>query len=215
MRSAGVHVVSSFRNSCLLLLLMALAGQAFEGPPAALMGRWRSAETSKGGIGSLYSFRENGTVDFSPAALVEMQYRLDGGNLFLPAESNGPAPGTKVKFVDADHAQLSTEQAGKISTQELTRKGSIQDPKNLILGEWTSPRKDLGAGIESTEIFYPTGKFLLIIPFTWVHGRWTVTGTAIQMDLPNSKPVQGPFAVEGDALRLPLGTDGVSRFARY
>ena len=214
MRSASVHLVSSFRNSCLFLLI-ALAGQALEGPPAALMGRWRSIETSKGGIGFLYSFRENGTVDFSPAALVEMQYRLDGDNLFLPADSNEPAPATKVKFVDADHARLSTEQAGKTSTQELTRKGSIQDPKNLILGEWTSLRKDLGAGIESTEIFYPKGKFLLVIPFIWVHGRWTVTGTTIQMDLPNLKPVQGPFAVEGYTLKLPLGTDRVSRLARY
>jgi hypothetical protein len=38
-------------------------------PPQNLLGRWRSIETSKGGIGSMLTFHSNGVVDFSPGAV--------------------------------------------------------------------------------------------------------------------------------------------------
>jgi hypothetical protein len=50
-----------------------------------------SAETSRGGIGAMYEFRADGTMRFSPGAIVDMQYRLEGDQLILPpATTAGP-----------------------------------------------------------------------------------------------------------------------------
>ena len=62
------------------LLLVLANGQS----PVNLTGRWRSVETSQGGIGAVYQFHADGTVDFSPGAIVDMPYRLEGDQLILP-----------------------------------------------------------------------------------------------------------------------------------
>ena len=55
-------------------------------PQPSLIGRWRSVETSKGGIGAVYHFHADGTVDFSPGAIVDMPYRVEGDQVIFPPE---------------------------------------------------------------------------------------------------------------------------------
>ena len=71
----------------LLTLSLAIAQPPSPNPAASLIGRWRSTETSKGGIGAVYQFRADGTFDFSPGAIVDMPYRMEGDQLiFLPRQ---------------------------------------------------------------------------------------------------------------------------------
>ena len=58
---------------------------------ASIVGRWRSLETSKGGIGAMFEFRSDGTVDFSPGAVVETQWRIENNQLILPSATTGGA----------------------------------------------------------------------------------------------------------------------------
>src|SRR3954454_13693205 len=51
---------------------------------ANLLGRWRAVETSRGGIGTMFEFRKGGVVEYSPGAVVEMSYRVEGNELVLP-----------------------------------------------------------------------------------------------------------------------------------
>lgn len=186
-----------------------------EAPSANLLGRWRSLKTSSGGIGALFAFHEDGSLDFSPGAVVELPYRLNGDTLSLPADSKDSGTKNKVKFVDENHVQLISESQGKTHTQELRRNGSAPDTENPILGEWTSKREDLGRQIEATEIFYRTGKCLLLIPFIWQHGRYLVTGDTIRLEVASKPTTQGQFKLEGDTLMLPGPHGGADRFARY
>ncbi|MFL6350773.1 MAG: hypothetical protein ACJ74Z_02830 [Bryobacteraceae bacterium] len=48
-----------------------------------VVGRWRSLETSKGGIGAIFELHVDGTVDFSSEAPFESPYRIDGNQLIL------------------------------------------------------------------------------------------------------------------------------------
>jgi hypothetical protein len=65
-------------------------GSCASAQQSAPVGRWRSLETSKGGIGSVYEFRSAGTVDFSSGAVVEMQWRIENDQLVLsPPEAGG------------------------------------------------------------------------------------------------------------------------------
>lgn len=202
---------------CRLFLLIHVSASVFANSLPALVGRWRSVQTSNGGIGTLYAFHQDGTVDVSFGAEVEIPYRVAGDSLFLNDEprpdepQNGERPAAqKLKFSDDNHLQIS-EAGGK--TQELTRKGSATDPTNPILGEWTTIRADLH-GVEATQIFYPTGKCLLVIPFAWKHGKYIVTEGAIRIEEPSSPVIQGSFKTEGDKLTLP-GDGGPSQFTRY
>ena len=180
-------------------------------PPGALVGRWHSVETSTGGIGGVYVFHEDGSVDFSMGAVAEMSYRLNGDDLYLPADGQKQ----KVKFVDDNRVEVSAEQDGKTHTQELKRKEPFLDPKNLILGEWTTPREDLRPGVEATEIFQAAGKYLLVIPFACLHGQYVVDGDTIRIEMPKVPTIQGPFKVEGDTLTIPGARSGTSQFVRY
>src|SRR4051812_1810552 len=75
------------RTPLLILLAtlpLASAQPTGASPGEALIRRWRSVETSKGGIGAVYQFHADGTIDFSPSAIVDMPYRVDGDELILP-----------------------------------------------------------------------------------------------------------------------------------
>jgi len=139
-----------------------------------------------------------------------MSYRLEGDSLFLPADGQKQT----VKFVDDNRVEITAEHEGKIHTQTLKRKGPVPDQKNLILGEWTTIREDLH-GVEATEIFYGPGKYLLLIPFVWLHGQYVVDGDTIRIEVPKVPTIQGPFKEEGDTLTIPGAHGGTNQFARY
>src|SRR5262249_2913570 len=99
--------------------------------PPDLLGRWRSLETSKGGIGSMLTFHANGVVDFSPGAVVEMSYRIEGGELVLPpATTTGPEQRQHMEFSGDNQLRLTTKAGGESATVNLTRNGSQPDRDN-------------------------------------------------------------------------------------
>jgi hypothetical protein len=69
-----------------LILLCASAGQS---SPDQILGRWRSMETSMGGIGVMFEFHAGGVVDYSPGAVVETPWRKEDGQLVLPSGTVG------------------------------------------------------------------------------------------------------------------------------
>jgi hypothetical protein len=192
------------------ILLFVAALTAFAQAPANLMGRWRSMETSKGGIGAMFEFRGDGTLSFSPGAVVEMNYRVEGKELiFPPATTTGPEQRQKMEWVNADRVTLG-------GAETLSRQGAARDPANPLFGEWTAPRDMGGTKMEARYFFEPTGKVLLLLPFAWQKGTYSVTGGSIRIDRPKALPSEGAFRIEGDVLTLP-GTrgNGESHFRRY
>ena len=177
-----------------------------------LLGRWRSLETSKGGIGAMFEFRKGGVVTFSPGGVVEMKYRVERDQLFLPpATVNGPEQKQTMEWSGTDKLRLKT---GDVSI-ELARQGSAPDPKIPILGEWTTPREMGGKILLVRYLFYPAGKGLLLIPFVKQSGSYSIRGESIRLALPGRNPVEGKFKIDGDVLTIPGAHNGDSRFARY
>jgi hypothetical protein len=66
-----------------LLLVIAMACTTGTAADRNVIGRWRSLETSKSGIGGMFIFREDGTLEFSPGAVVETEYRVEG-SCYIP-----------------------------------------------------------------------------------------------------------------------------------
>ena len=85
--------VLRFATSVVLLVCASFVfgfyASAQQSSSVSIVGRWRSLETSKGGIGAVYDFRSDGSVDFSYGAIVEMQWRVENNQLILPPGTVG------------------------------------------------------------------------------------------------------------------------------
>ncbi len=161
----------------------------------------------------MFEFQPGGAVDFSPGAVVEAKYRIEGGQLILPPpEQTGSEQRQAIEWVGDDKIRL---KVGDKPAEELSRKGPRTDANNPIIGEWNGYR-DMGKNrVELRWFFYPTGKLLLLIPFTTQHAHYSVDQQTLRIDLSDRK-VEGKFDVQGDVLTIPGPSgSGESRFARY
>lgn len=195
------------RIQWMLVMTVALSLYGEQAPPQ-LLGRWRSVETSRGGIGSMFTFHSDGVVDFSPGAVVEMTYRIEDNELVLPPATTGGAE-QRQKFEFTRKNQL------RLSEVLLTRQGAVPDANNLLLGEWLGTREMNGRPLEMRYLFYPAGKCLFLLQFTTSHGRYSIRGSTMRLDLPGHHVAEGKFQIEGDKLTLPGPSGSQDRFRRY
>ena len=99
-----------------------------------LVGNWRSVRTSRGGIGSLLEFRDDGVMDYSPGAIVPGRFRLDGKSLIMTADE-GDGKQSELAMSIASITAGSLEIAfPNTPGLKLKRVGLLEDPNNLILG---------------------------------------------------------------------------------
>ncbi len=193
-----------------LLLLFALV-LANAQPSANLAGRWRSVETSQGGIGAVYQFHSDGTVDFSPGAIVDMPYRVEGDQLILPpATTTGPETKSKLT-VSGDVMRLAVED----HVSEYHRRGSVQNLRDPLLGEWLGSREMDGRQMIEQMLFYPGGKSLLVILFTTQRGIYSTTGGRIVASFGGRAGLNGPFEISDGVLSIHRGGGRVTKLARY
>jgi hypothetical protein len=182
-------------------------------PNTEVVGRWRSAETSKGGIGSIIQFMKGGVLEYSPGAVVEMKYRIEGDELILPpATVKGPEVRQKLQFVSDKQMRMISESDPVVN---LSRHGKAPDPANPILGEWTTLRELNGQRMTAHYLFYPGGKAMLLLPFMTKAGRYTVQGNKMKIDIPTLGASEGSFHREGNVLSLPLGKSGKVKYLAY
>ena len=193
-----------------LLLLFALVAANAQ-PAANLAGRWRSVETSQGGIGAVYQFDADGTLDFSPGAIVDMPYRVEGDQLILPpGATNGPETKSKLT-VSGDALRLAVE--GHMA--EYHRHGTVQDAHNLLLGEWLGSREMDGRQMIEQMFFYPGGKSLLVILFTTQRGIYSTNGGRLVATFGGRTGLNGPFDISDGVLSIHRSGGRITKLARY
>lgn len=196
----------------LALLGSAAALGAADKTPAGLTGRWRSLETSRGGIGSMITLREGGALEFSPGAVVEIPYRIEGDQLILAGGSKDASENRqKIVWLADDKLRLDAKSGPGI---ELTRAGARESVSKPILGEWHGTREMGGQEVSVLYFFQREGRSLLLVPFVTQTGRYTTDKSHIHLEWPNCPIPEAAFAVDGDVLTLTA--DGrTSRYARY
>jgi hypothetical protein len=192
------------------IILLSLAAPAQTVP---ISGRWRSITTSKGGIGAMFEFHADGSVDYSPGAVVEGNYRIEGDQLIVPpATVNGPEQKYTIEWPANTSVRL---RAGADSVMELHRQGPEKDAARPLLGEWTGTRDMGGKSLTVHWLFYADGKQLFLLPFLTQQGRYTAKADSLHLELPGRPPVDGKFQVDGDILTVPGPNNGTDKFKRY
>jgi hypothetical protein len=196
----------------LIVLAFAVAQFCAAQNGASLVGRWRSIETSKGGIGAMYQFHADGTVDFSPGAVVEMPYRVESHQLiFPPATTTGPEQKSSIALLGDDQLRITADGGA----EEYRRQGAVQDPGNRLLGEWLTSRDMNGQRVAVRIFFYPAGRSLLLIPFLTQSGRYTVSNGRLVATFGGQPGLDGSFDVADGVLSINRSGGRVTKLARY
>ncbi len=179
---------------------------------SSIVGRWRALETSKGGLGAVYEFRSDGTVDFGFGAVVEMPWRVENNQLVVPpATVGGEEQKSTLQWFGDSKLRLKTE----ASVTEFTRVGDRPDAGNPLIGEWIEHREMAGHNIEAHWLFYPNNKVLLVMPIKIEHGSYTTSGSVLHLTMPGLRP-ECRFEMKDKVLTLsePDGSNE-DRYARY
>lgn len=199
-----------------LLVLFAALRLATAQPPATtpaanLVGRWRSVETSKGGIGAIYQFNADGTLDFSPGAIVNMPYRVEGDQLILPpATTTDPEMKSTLTWPTNDVLRMSMQG----QSEEYQRQGAA-DPRDRLLGEWLTWREMDGHRMPAEMFFYPGGNSLLVIRFTSQKGRYSITNGRLVGEFGGRVGLDGTFDITDGMLSIHRSNGRVTKLARY
>ena len=178
----------------------------------SIVGRWRSLETTKGGIGQIWEFRSDGTFDFSMGADVKMPWRIENNQLILPpATTDGPEQKCTLKWQGDDKLRCEAE-GGVI---ELVRVDYLSAPGNPIVGEWIGNTEMGGRNFEARYLFYPSGEALLLIPFGIQHGSYTISGSRLHLKQ-GGQTSESKFKLADNLLIISPQKGGQKfRYARY
>ena len=192
-------------------LPLAIAQPPATTPAANLIGRWRSVETSKGGLGVVYQFNANGSLDYSPGAIVDMTYRVEGDQLILPpATTTGPEMKSTLTWPTNDVLRMSMQ-----GQSEEYQRRSAADPHDRLLGEWFTWREMDGQRMPTEMIFYPNGNSLLVIRFTTQKGRYSVTNGRLVGEFGGRIGLDGPFDFANGVLSIHRSNGRVTKLSRY
>jgi hypothetical protein len=112
-----------------------------------------------------------------------------------------------------DRARIEDEAAGK--SIELVRLGKLSDPKNPLTGEWSTTLAWNGGKYPARAVFLPDGMVIWIVTLRTEHGRYSVQGESIRLEIAGRPTVQGTFALAGDRLTLPNPKGAGSSFDRF
>jgi len=150
------------RRSLLLLAAPALLRGA-----DAIVGRWRSVTTTKGGIGAVYEFGVNGRTKYSSAALLDMEYQVEGPYLKLAGQTIG------MGWHPDGRLQLNY---GKDQVEDYSRRGKAMDTARHLLGEWTGTRVMAGRALPAAYLFGEGNKALHVLLLKTLGGQWKAAG---------------------------------------
>lgn len=173
-----------------------------------ITGRWRSVETSRGGIGAMYEFRADGTFSFSPGAIVDMPYRLEGGEIvFPPATTTGPEQKSKVEWNGRD--------AFRMNSIAYSRTGAAPDASQLLTGEWTGTEQMDGKKVERRFIFDGRGHCLMLIAFLTQNGIYTARGGNLMARIHGASALSGTFSYANGVLSIHRTNGRITKLKKY
>ncbi len=157
----------------------------------------------------MYDFDADGTVRFSPGAIVAMLYRLDGDRLsFLPADGMDYA----VSWNDGDHMRFTIAGAG---SEDYTRLGSMQDPRNKLIGEWIGTRDMEGKKLLVHWIFGSDSNAVFMLRFYTQTGSYTVQNGRLVAKFGGRIGLDGPISVADGVLSINRSGGRVTKLSRY
>ena len=174
----------------------------------SIVGRWRSVETSRGGIGAMYEFRADDTFSFSPGAIVDMPYRLEGDQIIFPAATTtGSEQKSKLGWNGRD--------AFRMDDIAYRRQGAAPDVAHPLTGEWTGAFQMDGKNMERRFIFDGAGHCLMLIAFQTRNGIYTARGGSLTARINGASALSGTFLFANGVLAIHGANGKITKLKKY
>jgi hypothetical protein len=184
--------------------------------PANLPGRWRSVEVNAAGIGSTIEFRGDGTLDFSPATMVNVPYRVEGDVLVLSPSGTGGAEQRQSMVWVNDSKLVLMQKTGEAQGEiVLVRATPAAGEPRSVVGEWTTQIKMQDRTVTARYIFRKDGTLLLLVSLVTQGGIYRTEGAHLHWELPEQPPADGDYRMEGEVLTIPKPGGGELKYKRY
>ncbi len=171
-----------------------------------IVGRWYTVERSRGGIGAILEFRADGSVDFSPGAIVECTYVFSRQKVTLKFmdPDNRPQPDQVLVLPRLSLNKMTVQAANSKNptpAQEWTRVGEPEDRSRLLLGNWSARNQD---GQTMNWKFRADGSAVLTVTFSTMVGQYRLTKdfVRLRLDVDGAPLIEGAISWEGDVLVL-------------
>jgi hypothetical protein len=196
-----------------ILLLFATPILIAQSAPPEIVGRWVAQNRSKGGIGSIWEFKRDGTLRMAPGAIVDVPYTLEGDKLILPPETTLPGAKPQVLKIRIEgDALYRSEDAPNAPEEKFVRLKSAKPGDPPIVGTWkasipkTMPGNKAPAALQqaarnTTYTYTRDGIVKLRVPFMFLNGRYDSGAHTFVIDR-NGKPIKGNFRIEEGKLYL-------------
>lgn len=174
-----------------------------------ISGRWYSVSRSRGGLGTMLDFRSDGSVEYSPGAIVDYRWRIHGANLALTSIDPVKGEENMDTFFRISGNALTI---GNPSGVQLTF--SRQGNGTGLAGIWTAQTMMDGHPVRNTWHFRDDGSALFTVEFTTKPGRYSAANGRFRMSIQGVPAMDGTFRFDQGELVLP-GSRGENRFRRF
>jgi hypothetical protein len=194
-------------------LLAPLSASAQTPPTDTPVGHWVAEHPSKGGIGSWWDFRPDGTFTMHIGAIVTSPITRSGDTFTSPPATTNGAPITVTFHIDGDTLHIKSADAQE---QTFTRIGPAPSATDPLLGKWkpippatfstdpnTAAQQKLM--VSSTLAFFADNTESVRIPFSTFEGAWDATAHTFRI---NNQNAIYTFQRTGSKLTLGQPPDG-------
>jgi len=200
------------RVRLLILTALSLTSGMSQEDSRKLLGKWRSVETSKGGIGAILNFRTNSVFDYSPGAVISGRYSVEASRVVTTHDNGDPETTMTIESLTAETLRLGApEGEGSLN---LKRVGRPEDPNNLLVGSWVTVATMTGMPSHGYYYFRSDGTETFNIPFRTDRCAYSLAGDRIRFAVAAGSSVEGQVRWEGDILILPWRR-GEAKFKRF
>jgi hypothetical protein len=177
------------------------------------VGHWVAEHPSRGGIGSWWDFRPDGTLTMHIGTIVTSTITRSGDTFTSPPATTNGAPNTVTFHVEGNTLHIKSADGQE---QTLERIGAAPSATDPLLGKWkplppATPSTDPNLAAQqklmttATLAFFPDNTESVRIPFSTLEGTWDAAAHTFHI---NNQKQSYTFQLTGQKLSLGQPPDG-------
>jgi hypothetical protein len=191
--------------SVLLPLSIVMAGTN----ESQIVGKWAADSRTKGGLGAMLIFSEDGTVTSTFGAIVDFKYEVEGNTIKMTFKDSPDQDTESYEIVDD---RLITNPSDPKKREEKTRIGVAKRGEPPIAGLWAFKHY---TGVMATMQYGSDGMGQLCVPMKTSKGRYKLHTEELTMEFEGQPPSSRKIQLFGDHLLLTAtGTEPERKFTR-
>lgn len=171
-----------------------------------IVGKWAAESRSKGGLGAMFVFSENGTANYSFGALIDFDYQVKNNTLkytFKNPDTGQLESGPTEEFFLTPNKLIINPSDPQKKT-EMTRVGSAIAGQNSIVGSWSFNHPSGGDAVMQ---YSKSGRALLHVQMKVFKGTYQLSSQELTIRFEGRPTTTQKIKLESNRLVLEATAD--------